>query len=148
MNAPTPEDLSFYGRDDEDVTAFFQALLRAARAAGHQRDNDWLVDTLEVSLAGAALQFYVNLDDGSRGDFNSARQAMINRFGRAFYPPNPAAVPAAPPVQLAVPPPSQYTMTGEDGLLSTLTNSSASPSLPWQSPLLAAPDLVWGVNTM
>lgn len=95
----TLDDLSFCGGDDEDVTFFFRSFLRFALSTGHAHDDTWLLLHLEASLAGAALQYYVNLDDASTINFKTARSALINRFGLFFGQPTPAASPAAAPTR-------------------------------------------------
>lgn len=124
MNATTIDDLLFCGNDDEDVTRFFHSLLRLALAAGHQRDDAWLMDHLEASLSGGALQYYVNLEDDSKMDFKRARSSLINRFGHAFGPP--AAIAAAPPAPL----PQQPPLPGRSAFPVSIGNTPVSLARP------------------
>lgn len=145
MSSITQEDLSFCGNDDEDVTIFFRSLLRLALAAGHQRDNEWLLDHLEISLAGPALEYFISLEHDTRTDFQSARNALVQRFGGKRNAP-PAAVPAAPPPAAAPPPPaprtplrSSQTLQGPWQMLQPQAQTlTPSPTVPGKGPSLLA----------
>lgn len=61
------EQISFEGRDGEDVTHFLRDVKRVAIAEGQQRDDQWLIDYAESCLAGPALKWFLGLDDDMIG---------------------------------------------------------------------------------
>ncbi|KAG8988010.1 hypothetical protein FRB94_001176, partial [Tulasnella sp. JGI-2019a] len=83
--------LAFEGRENDDVTVFLRELKRVANAQGRQRDNDWLVDTFEMCLAGPALRWYSLLDDDVQSDFKRLRLAALQRFTPIERVPEPPA---------------------------------------------------------
>ncbi|KAG8848029.1 hypothetical protein FRB96_001321 [Tulasnella sp. 330] len=102
------EELTFGGKEDEDVTLFLQKVKRVAFAQGRQRDQEWLMDYLETCLVGKALLWYLELDGTPKSNFTSLSIAMIRNFpvaASASIPPAPAA--ASPrPIAPVYPPPT------------------------------------------
>ncbi|KAG8848028.1 hypothetical protein FRB96_001320 [Tulasnella sp. 330] len=95
----SPEELIFYGKEDEDVTSFLQKVKRVAFGQGRQRDQEWLVDYLETCLSGKALIWYLGLDEKSKSSFTTLSIAMIGHF-----PVPSASIPSA--LAAAAPPPA------------------------------------------
>ncbi|KAG8886095.1 hypothetical protein FRB98_001469, partial [Tulasnella sp. 332] len=93
------ESITFQGRETENVTQFLQNVKRIAFSQGCQRDQEWLVDYVETCLADEALEWFIELDDETRFNFDRLRIAMVKRFRVAA----PAIIPPAPPA--AAPPP-------------------------------------------
>ncbi|KAG8879751.1 hypothetical protein FRB97_001447, partial [Tulasnella sp. 331] len=100
------ENITFQGKEMEDATQFLQNVKRVAFAQGRQRDQEWLVDYVETCLAGDALEWYTELDEETRFNFDHLRIAMIKRFRVT----TPANIQPAPPA--AVPPHTGGVTTG------------------------------------
>ncbi|KAG9006707.1 hypothetical protein FRB93_008439 [Tulasnella sp. JGI-2019a] len=99
---PTFQCLSFNGDDSEDVTEFVREVNRIALAQGRQRDEEWIFDFAEACLGGVAI-IWLDQFQGENGPITSwkaLRHALLDRFGpfSASYVPQPALVPAIPPV--------------------------------------------------
>lgn len=60
---PNTELLTFNGSDASDVTALLQNVKRVAFSQGRRHDDQWLMDYAEISLTGAALRWFHELDD-------------------------------------------------------------------------------------
>ncbi|KAG8864224.1 hypothetical protein FRB96_006045 [Tulasnella sp. 330] len=93
-SAPT-KLLNFCGNDNEDVTIFLRDVKRLAHTQGRQDDDKWLVDYVELCLAGEALRWFSELDDEVVRLWKSLRRAFLQRF-------KPPTAPLEPPA--AVPP--------------------------------------------
>ncbi|KAG8868921.1 hypothetical protein FRB97_001813, partial [Tulasnella sp. 331] len=101
-NLASTELLNFAGCDAEDVTVFLRDVKRIAHTHGRQDDDKWLVDYVELCLAGEALRWFSELDDDVMGSWKVLRRAFLHRF-KPPVAPEPAA--AAPPSTLAGPAP-------------------------------------------
>ncbi|KAG8878158.1 hypothetical protein FRB97_002752 [Tulasnella sp. 331] len=91
------ENITFGGKDTEDVTLFLQNVKRVAFAQGRQRDCDWLADYVETCLTGRALLWHDTLDEKTSSDYKLLRTAMLQYFVAQIPTANiPSAPPAAP----------------------------------------------------
>ncbi|KAG8980111.1 hypothetical protein FRB94_011049 [Tulasnella sp. JGI-2019a] len=74
------ERMIFSGGDSEDVTVFIRNVQEAAFAQGRQRDDEWRVDCVGTRLTGAAMRWYLLLDDEIRLSWAKLCQALLQRF--------------------------------------------------------------------
>lgn len=109
------EHITFEGKPTEDVTTFLQSVKRVAIAQGRQRDDEWQVDYVESCLAGDALRWFSELEEGTLGSWRTVRNAFLRQFStpvnRPANAPAAAATPAAP--RAAVTQISKYPLPSE-----------------------------------
>ncbi|KAG8977591.1 hypothetical protein FRB90_008743, partial [Tulasnella sp. 427] len=116
-NVPDDRELSFDGKDGSAAESFVIAVQRKARVEGKSRDNEWIIDLVSTCLTGAALRWYVDLDDDTQNDWKLLRRAILQRYppaptevGRsAFTSPSTVPTPAAaasPPNPISSPQPA------------------------------------------
>lgn len=77
---PDLEIVSFDGTDGEDASVFLRDVKRIAFAQGRQRDHEWLIDYTESCLAGAALTWFLGLNNDLLDNWRALQMALINRF--------------------------------------------------------------------
>lgn len=102
--AAPPAQVAFTGGPGEDVTLFIQGVQRLAFAQGRQRDEEWCSDLAVNYLAGAAMRFFVELDEEDRGSWTRLRRALARRFPPAAVLAPLAAAAAHPAVVVAARP--------------------------------------------
>ncbi|KAG9024422.1 hypothetical protein FRB95_011533 [Tulasnella sp. JGI-2019a] len=70
----------FSGEGLEDVATFMQNVQEVAFAQGRQRDDEWRTDYVGTRLAGAAMRWYLLLDDEIRYTWAKLCRALLQRF--------------------------------------------------------------------
>ncbi|KAG9013355.1 hypothetical protein FRB93_000878 [Tulasnella sp. JGI-2019a] len=74
------EQLTFSGKETEDITTFLQEVQQIALAEGRQRDDDWRADYVGGCLKGPAFQWYIVQEDHIRFTWTSLCRALLQRF--------------------------------------------------------------------
>ncbi|KAG9034129.1 GTP-binding protein [Tulasnella sp. JGI-2019a] len=93
LSSTATELLNFTGNETEDVTVFLRDVKRIAHAQGRQDDDKWLIDYVELCLAGSALRWFSELNDDVTGSWKSLRRAFLQRFEPPTAPDPAAATP-------------------------------------------------------
>lgn len=79
--APFPtEGVVFYGIDGSEAEQFVQTITKLAHEAGKYRDNDWIIERVEVALAGDALRWYIELVPEIQNDWKLLRKAIMQQY--------------------------------------------------------------------
>ncbi|KAG8993121.1 hypothetical protein FRB94_011050 [Tulasnella sp. JGI-2019a] len=86
------ECMIFSGGDSEDVTVFIRNVQEAAFAQGRQRDDEWRADYVGTRLTGAAMRWYLLLDDEIRFSWAKLCRALLQKFLPMQIAPTPLAI--------------------------------------------------------
>ncbi|KAG8929602.1 hypothetical protein FRC01_004062, partial [Tulasnella sp. 417] len=70
----------FYGSSGKEAEKFVQLVYRRARDARKQNDNEWIVDFVQMCLAGDALRWYAGLESEVQDDWKQLRQAILTQW--------------------------------------------------------------------
>ncbi|KAG8945893.1 hypothetical protein FRC00_009899, partial [Tulasnella sp. 408] len=113
------EGIVFYGTNGSEAERFVQSITKMAHEAGKYRDNDWIIERVEVALAGDALRWYIELDPEIQNDWKLLRKAIMQQYPS--------------PTQRTFP---EMNRTGSTNLreLSTIPTPAAAPPLAPEAP--------------
>lgn len=78
--APLDWEISFEGKDELDCQNFVATVNRHAFKNGKAKDNEWAAEFAGACFAGAALTWFVGLDDDTRDSWNQLRKALLTEY--------------------------------------------------------------------
>ncbi|KAG8902969.1 hypothetical protein FRB99_003860, partial [Tulasnella sp. 403] len=74
------DELVFKGVDGTECEIFIRTVKIQARKQNKLRDETWILDLVQVSLAEKALRWFIKLDPAIRSSWDLLQEALIDRF--------------------------------------------------------------------
>ncbi|KAG8898181.1 hypothetical protein FRB99_007625 [Tulasnella sp. 403] len=78
------DKLVFRGIDLKEVEDFIEAVRQLAFAQGKQRNNEWIIDLVDRSLAGDALRWHAALPQETQCNWYLLQRALVTQFPVIF----------------------------------------------------------------
>ena len=74
------QDGTFEGKDGDELEKFILSVRKYAFAQNKSKDDEWIADFVRPCLTGAALRWYMNLDEEVRSSWWLLGRALLDQY--------------------------------------------------------------------